>query len=200
MNRAALITADEGKTLEFKKDISSPRNLLKTLVAFANTAGGRIFIGVEDKTRRPIGIDNPLGEEERLCNMIADSISPRLVPSIELTTVDGKALLLVEVFLSSSRPHYRLFEGPEAGVYVRLGSMNRQADRELIAELHRSVEGVSFDELPMPHLTVDDLAMNSIRSSFEGIREVDEKTLLTLTADQRARKKCTDQRGYPALR
>jgi len=50
----------------------------------------------------------------------------------------------------------------------------------LIAELHRSVEGVSFDELPMPHLTVDDLAMSSIRSSFEGIREVDEKTLLTL--------------------
>lgn len=125
MNRAALITADDGKTLEFKKDISSPRNLLKTLVAFANTAGGRIVIGVEDKTRRPIGIDNPLDEEERLCNLIADSISLRLVPSIEPTTVDGKTLLLVEVFLSSSRPYYILSEGPEAGVYVRLGSTNR---------------------------------------------------------------------------
>jgi len=37
------LKADEGKTLEFKQDLSSPRNLLKTLVAFANTAGGRII-------------------------------------------------------------------------------------------------------------------------------------------------------------
>jgi len=35
-----LITMPEGKTLELKCDISSPRNILKTLVAFANTAGG----------------------------------------------------------------------------------------------------------------------------------------------------------------
>jgi len=35
-----LITMPEGKTLEFKRDLSSPKNMLKTLVAFANTAGG----------------------------------------------------------------------------------------------------------------------------------------------------------------
>ncbi|MCG7847734.1 MAG: ATP-binding protein, partial [ANME-2 cluster archaeon] len=33
----------EGKTLEFKQDLSSPKNMLKTLVAFANTAGGRLI-------------------------------------------------------------------------------------------------------------------------------------------------------------
>ena len=129
MRIAELLKSDEGKTLEFKQDLSSPRNLLKTLVAFANTAGGRIIIGLADKTREPIGIDNPLDEEERLCNMIADSINPRLVPNLELTTVDGKTLLVIEVFLSNSRPHYLRTEGPETGVYVRLGSTNRQADR-----------------------------------------------------------------------
>jgi len=41
----------EGKTLEFKRDISSPKNILKTLVAFANTAGGRLLIGIEDDSR-----------------------------------------------------------------------------------------------------------------------------------------------------
>jgi len=38
-----LITMPEGKTLEFKRDLSSPKNMLKTLVAFANTAGGRLY-------------------------------------------------------------------------------------------------------------------------------------------------------------
>jgi len=37
-----LITMPEGKTLEFKRDLSSPKNMLKTLVAFANTAGGAL--------------------------------------------------------------------------------------------------------------------------------------------------------------
>ena len=162
MSIAELLKVEEGKTLEFKRDLSSPRNLLKTLVAFANTAGGRIIIGVTDKTRQPIGIDNPLDEEERLCNLIADSISPRLVPNVEMTTVDGKTLLVVEVFLSNARPHYLHSEGPETGVYVRLGSTNRQADRELVGELRRSIEGVSFDELPLPELSIDDLDMESI--------------------------------------
>ncbi len=148
---ADLLKSEESKTLEFKRNLSSPRSLLITLVAFANTAGGLIIIGVADATHEPVGVDNPLDEEERLCNLIADSISPRLVPNVELTTVEGKTLLVVEVFLSSSRPHYLCSEGPEKGVYVRLGSTNRQADRELIAELRRSVEGVSFDELPIQY-------------------------------------------------
>ncbi|NLA96335.1 MAG: AAA family ATPase, partial [Clostridiaceae bacterium] len=75
MKTAELIKAAEGKTLEFKQDLSSPRNLLKTLVAFANTAGGRVIIGVQDKTRKVIGIEYPLDEEERICSLIADSIS-----------------------------------------------------------------------------------------------------------------------------
>ena len=61
MTIAELLKADEGKTLEFKRDLSSPRNLLKTLVAFANTAGGRIVIGVADKT--PIGQIGPATQQ-----------------------------------------------------------------------------------------------------------------------------------------
>ena len=180
MSIAELLKADESKTLEFKQDLSSPRNLLKTLVAFANTAGGRIIIGVADKTREPLGIDNPLDEEERLCNLIADSIGPRLVPNVEMSTVDGKTLLVIEVFLSNSRPHYLRSEGPETGVYVRLGSTNRQADRELIGELRRSVEGVSFDEMPMPDLSSHDLNIEAAQEIFGDGRKLDEQNLLTL--------------------
>ena len=174
-----LLAQPESKTLEFKRDLSSPRPFLKTLVAFANTAGGRLVIGVADGMQ-VIGVEDPLTEEERLCNLIADSIAPRLVPNIEMVTVDGKTLLIAEVFLSGSRPHFLRADGPETGVYVRLGSTNRQADRELIAELRRSVEGGSFDELPMPALSVDDLDLKTAREIFRGRRELDEQELLTL--------------------
>jgi ATP-dependent DNA helicase RecG len=180
MNIEELLKRGEDKTLEFKRDLSSPKGLMKTLVAFANTAGGRVIIGVEDKSRSPVGIAHPLDEEDRLCSLITDAISPRLVPNVEIVTVANKTLLVVEVFLSGTRPHWLKAEGPEKGVYVRLGTTNRQANRELIAELRRSVEGVAFDELPMPDLTVDDLDLASLKTLFRGTHELDQKELLTL--------------------
>ena len=58
-----LITMPEGKTLEFKRDISAPRNILKTLVAFANTAGGCLLIGIADDSGEVLGVKDPLDEE-----------------------------------------------------------------------------------------------------------------------------------------
>ena len=128
-----LLLQPEGKTLEFKRDLSSPQNALKTLVAFANSAGGRLVIGVDD-ARQVVGVADPLAEEERICNLIADSIAPRLIPNVELMSIGTATVLIVEVFPSSARPHYLAKQGLEGGTYLRLGSSNRQAGPDWIAE------------------------------------------------------------------
>ena len=174
-----LITQQEGKTLEFKRDLSSPKSLLKSIVAFANTAGGHLIIGISDD-RQIIGIEQPLDEEERLCNLIADSISPRLVPNIELMTLEDKTLLVIEVFVSNTGPHWINSEGMTQGVYVRLGSTNRQADQELITELRRRSEGINFDEMPLPDLSVNDIDITKAQELFADIKSLNEKNLLTL--------------------
>ncbi len=74
-----IITKPEGKTLEFKRDSASPTLLMKTLVAFANTSGGRLIIGVSND-RQIVGLKAPLDEEEKLRILITDSIAPLLVP------------------------------------------------------------------------------------------------------------------------
>ena len=177
---AQLLSSPEGKTLEFKRDLSSPRNILKTLVAFANSSGGRLFIGVEDGSGEVIGVENPLDEEERLCSQIADGIEPRLVPNVELIAFEDKTLLGVEVYPSGSRPHWLKKEGPSDGVYVRLGSTNSKADRELIAEIRRGAEGKSYDEQVLPDLTVDDLDFEAAVVCFERQRKLVKKDLESL--------------------
>jgi len=177
---AELLTTPEGKTFECKRDLSSPQNLLKTLVAFANSAGGLVLIGVADATRDVIGLPEPLQAEEQLCNLIADGIAPRLVPNVELVAHGDLNLLLVEVFPSSQRPHHLIKQGPDQGVFVRLGSTNRQADSALIEELRRSVSGAAFDEQPMVELTPADLDHTAIASAFEGIRAISEQDLHSL--------------------
>ncbi|WJJ94245.1 putative DNA binding domain-containing protein [Neopusillimonas aromaticivorans] len=123
------------------------------------------MIGIDDD-RQVVGVERPLDDEERLCNLIADSISPHLVPNLEIVTHQGKSILMVETFPSNSRPHYLKNEGQDKGVYVRLGSSNRPAGAELIAELRRSTTGVTFDEQPMPTLSITDLNMDDAQRLF----------------------------------
>ena len=180
-----LLKSEEGKTLEFKRDLSSPQNILRTLVAFANTAGGVLLIGVEDRTHSPIGVENPLDQEERLCNLITDGIEPRLLPNIEIIAWEDHNLLLIEVFTSPLKPHWLKKQGPEA-VLVRLGSTNRQADGDLIAELRRNAVGATFDEQPLPEFDADAIDMEAVRKIFQEQRKISEKQLETLRVFTRA--------------
>jgi len=139
-----------------------------------------LLIGIEDDTREILGVKNPLDEEERLCNLIADNIEPRLVPNVELFSLEDKTLLSVEVYPSGLRPHWIRKEGPDEGVYVRLGSTNRKADRELIAELKRTTAGISFDEQPLPDRVVDGLDFEAASACFERHRKLVKKDLESL--------------------
>ncbi|MDR0960247.1 MAG: helix-turn-helix domain-containing protein [Propionibacteriaceae bacterium] len=168
----------ESKTREYKQDLSSPARAMRSLVAFANSAGGQLVVGVHDDLH-VVGVADPLNEEERLANLIADWIEPRLVPTIELSTVNGKSVLVANVAVSGRRPHHIKTEGPEAGVYVRLGNTNRQADPALIAELKRGTRSEFFDKLPVPTMTVDDLDTEALSTMLK--RDVDENVLRTLS-------------------
>ena len=141
MDLTDLLKRPEGKTLEFKRDVSSAAGVLRTVVAFANTAGGTVLIGVEDGTRRVRGVADPLAVEERVASMLSDGISPRLLPDIEILPWRSTNVLAVQVYPSPSRPHYLKGAGIEAGVFVRVGSTNRRADDEMVAELRRASQG-----------------------------------------------------------
>jgi len=180
MKVESLLTRPEGKTLEFKKDLSSPKNILKTVTAFANTAGGVVLIGIEDGTRAVLGIESPLDEEERLCSLIADSIEPRLAPDVAIVNWKGRALLAVEVYPSPLRPHWLKAQGMENGVLVRVGSTNRQADGPLRAEMRRSALNLAYDEEPMPDINPDNLDVRVASGLFAGAREWNKGTAETL--------------------
>jgi len=143
----SLLIQNEGKTLEFKQDLSSPTKVIKTIVAFANTAGGKIIIGIEDRSKNVIGIQDVTTEEERLANLISDSISPQLVPNIYTTTWRNADIMVIEVH-HDPKPYYIKSEGAQDGVYIRHGSTNRKASPEIIKGIHLLARNTSFDEQP----------------------------------------------------
>jgi ATP-dependent DNA helicase RecG len=166
MEISRLLTLPEGKTLEFKRNLSSPKPVLRTLVAFANTAGGTLIIGRADDGS-VVGVDDVLAEEERLASLIADSIAPAMMPEIEAVTVDDKTLLLVRV-AHWPGPFYLKEKGPVDGVYVRLGSTNRKADATLLGELGRLHSHSAFDQLPCAGTSPGDLDREAVLRWFSG--------------------------------
>lgn len=180
MDLSDLLTRPEGKTLEFKRDLSSPRGVLRSLVAFANTAGGVLLIGVEDGTSHVRGVADPLDLEERLANLISDTVVPRLVPEIEIVSWRYTQVVAVEIYPSPARPHHVGGEGPENGVYVRVGSTNRRADADLVEGLRRYARGESYDEQAIPELGVDAIDLRAATEAFSQIRELRSTDLETL--------------------
>lgn len=145
----------EGRTLEFKESCNSIQGILKSIIAFANTAGGRVVIGIRDKTRDLIGVVNALAEEERLASAISDSIEPLLLPGIDIQTVRGKELLIISV-PHTPGPVFLKGKGEERGVFVRLGSTNRVADNELLVNLRLISKNRTFDETLFPDGKIDE--------------------------------------------
>lgn len=169
----------EGKTLEFKQDLSSLKPILKTLIAFANTAGGTLIIGRTDKGK-VIGVENIFVAEEQLTSAIADNIYPPLMPEIEISTFKGCSLLIVQVPFWRG-PFYLKSKGEEQGTYIRLGSSSRLAGPEMLAELKRAVMKTSFDQQPCPDIDVSGLNMKKIKETFAKVgKKIQQKTLETL--------------------
>jgi predicted HTH transcriptional regulator len=171
------VVEPEGKTLEYKRDLSSPDRAMRAVVAFANSAGGRLVIGVEDDGT-VVGVADPLLERERLTNLIADWVSPQLMPTIELVPLADATVVVADVALSIRRPHYLTKHGKDEGTYIRLGASNRKAGPDIIAELGRSARGIPFDRLPATGATLEDLDTDALGGKLG--RELDPHALQTL--------------------
>ena len=174
-----LLLQPESKILEFKRDISSLEPILKTIVAFANTAGGTLIIG-RGAEGTLLGVKDIFRVEEAIANSIADSIRPALLPEIEIATVDDRDFLVIKVSYWKG-PFYLKKAGIPNGVYIRLGSTSRPAGPEILAELQRSVLTLSYDQQGIPDLSIDALDLSSASRFFCAVgKESSEEKLRSL--------------------
>ncbi len=146
----------------------------------AGAAGGTVLLGVEDGSRHVRGVADPLAIEERLANLISDSITPRMLPDLEILTYRKTHVVAVQVFPSPTRPHYLTRSGLHGGAYVRVGSTNRRADDALISEMQRFARGEAFDERAMPELDSEAIDFRVASELFAPVRKLVRRDLDTL--------------------
>jgi len=141
------LSKKEGKHLEFKENTKSLSKIIHTIIAFANTAGGTLIIGIKDRTKEVTGLEDVLEEEEKIANAIADSIEPFLTPNIQVSTWRGKDCLIIQV-PHALGPFFSKSKGETDGTFIRLGSTNRLADMIMIENIRRLKQHLYYDEIP----------------------------------------------------
>jgi ATP-dependent DNA helicase RecG len=163
-----LIVQPEGRRLEFKEALPTVAELVKTVIAFANDAGGELFVGIQDVPRLVIGVqeDALISLEEKISNIIFDQCAPIIIPEISFVNVDGKYIIRVQIYKGGNPPYYQKNKSIEHGTFIRVGSSNRLASPEIIAELLRQRQNTSFDS-EVSHLkTVDALNITAFGNQF----------------------------------
>lgn len=174
----------ESRRLEFKQAWSGGNKITRTAIAFANGAGGRMIFGVRNEPREILGLsDKELFDlEERVSNHIYDTCVPAIVPEVFIQDVDGRALLVVEIYPGPQKPYHLKRAGRTEGTYVRVGSVNRKASQDVIASLERARMKVSFDEEPQHHAPWEQLDLSALTEAFRKAtgRALDDAAYLNL--------------------
>lgn len=136
----------ESETVELKAEVAG--DLCKEVVAFANTRGGTLYIGVTDDGA-PIGLADADRELLRVSNMVRDGIKPDLTMFVhyEIICAQERRILAVTVQKGVDRPYYLAAKGLKpSGVYVRSGTSADPVSDGAIRRMIKETDGDSFEE------------------------------------------------------
>ena len=159
-----LVGRGEDSRAQFKLNITNPESLAGELVAFSNSKGGRIVIGVNDQG----AVEGLLRDDIRRLNQLisnaaTDRVRPSINPESENVTVGGKLVMVVTVPEGISKPYC-----DNNGVFwVKSGADKRRVtSREEIQRLLQSAGLVHADEVPVEGTTIGDVDIEHLEGFF----------------------------------
>lgn len=174
----------ESQYIELKRELT--KEIKKEIIAFANTTGGTIYIGIEDDGTI-IGLKNANSDLEAISSMIRDGIKTDLTlyTKIYIEKINEKDVIIVKIESAPNKPYYLAEKGMKSsGVYLRYGSSSIPATDEAIRKMLLENNSNSFEEQVSNN---QDLSFNYITMLFNnkniGLNESKFKTLNIKNSD-----------------
>ena len=155
----------ESETVELKLDYTE--NIRKDIIAFANTSGGTIYIGIADDGTA-VGVSSPDLMIQRIANMARDAIRPDVTMFIHYDPlqVDGRNIVRISVQRGTGRPYYAADKGLRpSGVFVRQGTDAAPATEAAIRQMIKDTDGDTYEDVRSLH---QDLTFSYAKEVFAG--------------------------------
>lgn len=131
-----LIEEGENLTCEFKRKFSTPEKIAREMIAFANTKGGFLIIGVDDD-KEIVGVESEKSESELILDAAHNYCEPPLKIRIDYVEIKGKEVVVVEILESELKPHriqdyLNELDINNSVVTIRVNDKSVQASKEMI--------------------------------------------------------------------
>ncbi len=129
-----LVKKGESQQLEFKFKANHPDKIVKEIVAFTNSQGGKLVIGVNDD-KEILGLKFAEEEQFTLLRAIEKYCVPAINYNLYSTILDnGREILIFDIFESNSKPHFVQFEDNpiQRNAYVRVNDKSVKASKEVL--------------------------------------------------------------------
>lgn len=154
----------ESERIEYKSQMID--DIYKEVIAFANTDGGIIYIGIDDKGNLT-GIDNVDETYTRLTNGIRDAVAPDVTMFVRYVLQENR-VIQIEIGEGSYKPYYLKSKGMKpAGVYVRQGASSVQASPDQIRRMIKDSDGDVFEEM---RTVAQELSFDEAEGTFKRYR------------------------------
>ena len=134
----------ENEYTELKSELT--KEIKKEIIAFANSKGGTIYIGINDDGSIK-GLENVYMDMESLSGMIREGIKSdlSLYTNIEVKEIENKNIIVLKIMSAPNKPYYLAEKGLKpSGVYIRHGNVSAPATDEIIIKMlkdnHNSFE------------------------------------------------------------
>lgn len=139
-----LISEGENSRVEFKRKFTTYEKIARELIAFANSKGGIILIGVDDNGEI-VGVNSEKETEALLIETAEKYCEPRITLDISVAEVKGKDVVVGKIYESDTKPHriqdyLRNLNYNTAKVFIRIKSKSVLASREMVKFLHTSYQ------------------------------------------------------------
>lgn len=139
----SLVKKGESERLEFKLKTTHPMRILNELVAFGNTKGGILIIGINDDDLSLTGVKNSDEDIFLMQKLIKDHIYPELKYDLTKTPINKKRdLIIIDVLKGEQRPYY-VNENPsdrQGIAYVRFKDQSIKAGKILRMKMNSKFE------------------------------------------------------------
>ena len=165
-----------------------PRSVAETMSAFANSRGGIIILGLDERSGfAAVGVSDPVALRDELAGVARAQLTPALAPIIDTVPFEGAILVLAEIeaLPPAQRPCYVTARGLYNGAFVRVGDGDQRLTPYEIDRLRENSGQPRWDEEPVPQATAEkdldrravtgliETASRSSPRSFSGLSEPD---------------------------
>lgn len=147
----SILNKKESPTVEFKRELTDA--IKKEVIAFANTYGGELYIGIDDDGT-VVGLEQPDKILESVSSILRDSIQPDILVHtfLEVITLDDKDVVKVTISRGTRRPYHLKSKGMKtSGVFIRYGTSVTNASEENIRQMIIESDGTDYESIRSIH-------------------------------------------------